>query len=120
MESHSDRVLSVPTTRCTFVLEGVDAESVAVVGSFNEWSTTRDLMKRVNRRWEATIDLTPGRHSYCFFVIPKGAIRGTLVQMGSTIDVSFNPFEPAVHPVRRGDDLEFFTNECLTTPDFAD
>jgi 1,4-alpha-glucan branching enzyme len=74
--------------RCTFRLEGVDAASVALVGSFNEWSTTRHLMTRVNGKWETDIALPPGRHSYFFFALDKDQIvRGSIHQMGSTIQV---------------------------------
>jgi 1,4-alpha-glucan branching enzyme len=75
-------------TRCTFRLEGVHAASVALVGSFNEWSTTRHLMKRFEDRWETEITLPPGRHTYGFFAIENDTIlRGSILQMGSTIEV---------------------------------
>jgi len=120
MERRSDRFVSVPTTRCTFYLEGVDAESVAVLGSFNEWSTTRHLMRHVKGRWEAHLDIAPGRHSYCFFVIPKGALRGTLVQIGSTIDVVVRVNKPADLVGGELTFSEIFDNECLTSRGFAD
>ena len=76
-------------TRCTFRLEGVCAASVALVGSFNEWSTTRHLMKRVEGRWETEITLPPGRHEYCFFTLDhQSGLRGSLLGTGSSVHVS--------------------------------
>src|SRR5205823_2941643 len=76
-------------TPCTFRLEGVKAAAIALVGSFNEWSTTRHLMRYFEGKWETQVSLPPGRHSYGFFVMENGEIpRGTIVQIGSTIDVS--------------------------------
>jgi Glycogen recognition site of AMP-activated protein kinase len=75
-------------TRCTFRLEGVRAASVALVGSFNEWSTTRHLMRFIDGRWETEVTLPPGRHAYGFFAIEDGKFpRGSILQMRSTIEI---------------------------------
>ena len=89
MPSSFDPASALRTKPCTFRLEGVDAASVAVLGTFNDWSTTRNLMKRINGKWEAEVVLPPGRHSYCFFAIETDrALRGSLLHIGSTIDVA--------------------------------
>jgi hypothetical protein len=86
--------VSGQNTPCTFRLEGVEAAAVALLGSFNEWSTTRHLMKRINGSWETQAPLPPGRHSYCFFAIEKAdCLRGSLLRMGSTIEVE-TPIKP--------------------------
>ena len=73
---------------CTFRLEGVRAASVALVGSFNAWSTTANLMRYSDGKWETEIAIPPGRHSYFFFALEKEeTLRGRPLQMGSTIDV---------------------------------
>ena len=76
------------TSPCTFRLEGVHAASVALVGSFNSWSTTANLMRYSNGKWETRVSLPPGRHSYYFFAIEKDTmLRGAAINSGSTIDV---------------------------------
>jgi 1,4-alpha-glucan branching enzyme len=75
-------------TRCTFRLEGVRASSVALVGSFNEWSTTRHLMTWSDGKWETQITLPAGKHDYCFFALEQDQVpRGAVLQMGSSIEV---------------------------------
>jgi 1,4-alpha-glucan branching enzyme len=72
----------------TFRLEGVRAASVSLVGSFNEWSTTRHLMSYNDGKWETQVQLPPGRHSYCYFALDQDeSLHGQVIQMGSTIDV---------------------------------
>lgn len=44
------------------------AQSVSVVGSFNQWDKSANPMAFLNGRWTATIDLPPGLHSYKFVV----------------------------------------------------
>jgi 1,4-alpha-glucan branching enzyme len=77
-------------TSCTFQLPGINAVSVAVVGSFNDWSTTANLMQRKEDRWETEVPLPPGRHRYFFFALERDEqtpLRGSVLQMGSVIDV---------------------------------
>ena len=98
--------------RFTFQLEGVRAASIALVGSFNQWSTTQHLMRFVDGRWEADVTLPPGRHSYGFFAIEKAETpRGTVLQIGSTIDVPGRSHES---------DNAILTDDCLTTAELAD
>ncbi|GAB4464305.1 MAG: serine hydrolase domain-containing protein [Armatimonadaceae bacterium] len=53
--------------RITFRLNGHDkAQSVAVAGSFNEWTPT--YMKRASGGWEVTVTVAPGRQPYKFIV----------------------------------------------------
>ena len=79
-------------TACTFQLPGINAASVAVVGSFNDWSTTANLMQRNGDRWETEVPLPPGRHRYFFFALEQDeearqSLRGLVLRMGSVIDV---------------------------------
>ena len=77
-------------TACTFKLPGINAESVAVVGSFNDWSTTANLMQKKEDRWETEVPLPPGRHRYFYFALERGEqapLHGSVLRMGSVIDV---------------------------------
>jgi 1,4-alpha-glucan branching enzyme len=74
--------------QCTFRLDGVRAASVALIGDFNAWSTTANLMQRRDGRWEVEITLPPGRHAYGFFALEHdNSLRGTVLGIGSAIDV---------------------------------
>jgi AMP-activated protein kinase-like protein len=109
MTTQNQKCAPGQNTPCTFRLENVQAASVALVGEFNGWSTTSDLMKRVDGRWEAKLSLPPGRYSYCFFAIDKDEIpRGSVLRMGSTIDVE----STTVRTIPE--------SRCLTTGQFAD
>lgn len=83
-----DPIRSDSSRPCVFRFDGVQAASVALVGTFNQWSTTAHLMTYTNGQWEAQVVLPPGRHCYCFFALEKDhALRGSLYHMGSTIDI---------------------------------
>ena len=83
-----DPIRSDSSRPCVFRFDGVQAASVALVGTFNQWSTTAHLMTYTNGQWEAQVVLPPGKHSYCFFALKKDhALRGSLYHMGSTIDI---------------------------------
>ncbi|HEX3358685.1 MAG TPA: glycogen-binding domain-containing protein [Tepidisphaeraceae bacterium] len=74
-------------TLCTFRLEETQAESVSLMGSFNGWSTTANLMQYKNGGWEARVWLEPGKHEYCYFILEEscdswGGLRSSLIQMG--------------------------------------
>lgn len=52
-----------------FVLEAPDAESVAVAGTFTDWSPSIQLRDPDgNGVWSARVPLEPGRHEYMFVV----------------------------------------------------
>lgn len=53
-----------------FVLVAPGASSVALVGDFNDWSTSATPMRAVagNGVWVATVPLDPGRYRYAFVV----------------------------------------------------
>lgn len=40
------------------------AQSVAVAGSFNDWSNDALPLKKKGKKWEASISLLPGRYEY--------------------------------------------------------
>ncbi len=44
------------------------AQSVSLVGSFNQWDKSAHPMEFKNGRWTVTVDLAPGEHSYKFVV----------------------------------------------------
>lgn len=53
----------------SFVFHSPQANSVAVVGSFNEWSPQGNAMRRLeNGAWILTLPLNAGRYSYVFLV----------------------------------------------------
>ena len=46
-----------------------DAQSVQLAGDFNAWDTTaHPLKKAANGLWKRTLNLSPGRYEYRFFV----------------------------------------------------
>ncbi len=58
--------LQVPTQ---FVFEHADAESISLVGDFNDWKgEATPLTKLPNGLWTATVPLPPGRHVYSYLV----------------------------------------------------
>ncbi len=61
---------TVPKTRnVVFVLPEPNAKRVSLSGEFNGWSPNATPMKRQqDGRWEATVDLAPGRYQYKFVV----------------------------------------------------
>ena len=58
---------SLPAHRFEFQGEG-DAESVALVGEFNNWNTTADPMRRDGNGWVLEKTLPPGRYLYKFII----------------------------------------------------
>ena len=88
---------SLEQSLCTFRLEGIHAAAIALVGSFNNWSTTANLMQYKNGRWEIQIPLPPGRHEYCFFILERddSRARSSIVQAGSVVDVKL----PIILPI---------------------
>ena len=52
-----------------FVLRRPNARRVALVGDFYAWSPTAiPMTRRPDGTWTATVELTPGRHTYAFVV----------------------------------------------------
>jgi len=57
------------TGNTTFTLAGhTDAEAVAIYGSFNDWSQTKNYCGRQGDGWVCRIDLAPGKYTYKFLV----------------------------------------------------
>ncbi|RMH37038.1 MAG: hypothetical protein D6690_04170, partial [Nitrospirae bacterium] len=54
--------------------------SVAVAGSFNDWSTDMHLMRQVHEDglWQITIPLEPGEHLFMYVVDGKHWVRPPL------------------------------------------
>jgi hypothetical protein len=60
---------------CVFRLGNSDAAAVSVLGPFNNWSTTATPMQKVaGGKWEARVELPPGQHPYCYFMLQE--LRG--------------------------------------------
>ncbi len=58
--------------RITFKLNSKDAESVHLVGDFNNWTPGRHPMqKNADGLWEKAVMLAPGRYEYKFQVDGK-------------------------------------------------
>jgi Glycogen recognition site of AMP-activated protein kinase len=52
-----------------FVLDRADAQSVSLVGEFNEWQGGVTPLTRMDSGlWTVSVPLTPGRHVYAFLV----------------------------------------------------
>ena len=57
------------TGNTTFKLAGhTDAEAVAIYGSFNDWSQTKNYCAREGDGWVCRVDLAPGKYTYKFLV----------------------------------------------------
>jgi enterochelin esterase family protein len=57
------------TGNTTFKLSGhLDAEAVAIYGSFNNWIQTKNYCAKEGDRWVCRIDLAPGKYTYRFLV----------------------------------------------------
>lgn len=53
----------------TLTYKNMQANSVAVIGSFNGWSPVNSSMRKAKRgQWEISLHLTPGRYAYRFLV----------------------------------------------------
>lgn len=61
---------SKPVCKVTFTLEAKDAQEVALVGSFNEWSTEATKLKKLkNGTFKGTVDLeTENSYEFRYFV----------------------------------------------------
>jgi 1,4-alpha-glucan branching enzyme len=51
-----------------FVFEHGDARSVALAGSFNQWSISSHPMSRAGSSWTAVVALPPGEHLFMYVV----------------------------------------------------
>ena len=57
------------TGNTTFTLPGhIDAEAVAIYGSFNNWIQTKNYCAKESGGWVCRIDLAPGKYTYRFLV----------------------------------------------------
>jgi enterochelin esterase-like enzyme len=66
------------TGNTTFKLSGhMDAEAVAIYGSFNNWIQTKNYCAREGDGWICRIDLAPGKYTYRFLVDGVGLIDST-------------------------------------------
>lgn len=64
---------SKPVCKVTFELEGIEAENISAIGSFNEWNTEATPLKKFkNGKFKATIDLAKDS-SYEFRYVVDGA-----------------------------------------------
>jgi hypothetical protein len=71
LEVTADAQTAAPAARVTqFVLVAPDAESVALVGDFNDWSPsgTRLIRQAGDGIWWINVTLPPGRYRYAFIV----------------------------------------------------
>ena len=58
-----------PTFPAQFVLKHPPADSVAVVGSFNNWKPDGyEMIKNPEGTWTLLVNLPEGRHYYCFLI----------------------------------------------------
>ncbi len=55
-----------------FVCHATQAQSVSLVGDFNAWNPSANLMKQMpDRSWLLTLELRHGHHRYAFLVDGK-------------------------------------------------
>ena len=61
---------SKPVCKVTFLFNDKTADSVSVVGSFNNWDTEHTILKKLkNGSFKGTVDLsTKTKHEYRYFV----------------------------------------------------
>lgn len=61
---------SKPVCKVTFTVDAEDAKSVAVVGSFNEWNTEANPLKKLkNGSFKGTVDLESGvSHEFRYLI----------------------------------------------------
>jgi hypothetical protein len=78
-----------------------DAESVAVIGSFNAWEKTALTDEDGDGTWEVILPLPPGRYEYAFLV--DGSWRGQDPDADEYIQ-SFGQFSSVRYIGRGGDD----------------
>lgn len=53
---------SKPTCQVTFQLpKGIEAETVSLVGEFNDWDATAAPLKKVKNVWKTTLELEQGQ-----------------------------------------------------------
>lgn len=58
--------------RLNFYCDAPQAESVRLVGDFNDWDLAGNPMRRMpDGRWMATLELSHGHHQYLFVVDSK-------------------------------------------------
>jgi len=74
---------------CLFRLKSNSSGQISVIGPFNGWSTTANPMERIGDRWEAFVDLPPGRQPYCYFAVDadadSGMPRSEIICAGATV-----------------------------------
>ena len=56
--------ISPKTKKVNFVLSGVEANKVFLVGDFNNWNRSKHRMKREKRDWKLSIKLTAGEYKF--------------------------------------------------------
>lgn len=98
--AHQPAIAADGTHSVLFQLALRDAESVAVVGSFNAWEKTALTDEDGDGTWEVTLTLPPGRYEYAFLV--DGSWRGQDPDADEYIQ-SFGQFS-SVRYIGRGDD----------------
>ena len=69
-----------------FRLNANGAKSVAVAGSFNNWSTKKTPLRKEGERWTTTLKLPRGRYEYRFVV------DGNWVNDPNAKESAANPF----------------------------
>ena len=58
-----------PLRAITFICNAPQAQSVSLVGDFNQWNTESHRMKQTpDRSWLLTVELKHGHHRYAFMV----------------------------------------------------
>jgi 1,4-alpha-glucan branching enzyme len=56
--------ISPKTKKVSFVLSGVSAQKVFLVGDFNDWDKTGHPMKKTKNNWKAEIKLPSGEYKF--------------------------------------------------------
>ena len=62
------RSFRVEAAAFQFVLVAPHANSVSLVGDFNDWDPKRSPMRTANGIWATVVQLAPGRYRYAFLV----------------------------------------------------
>ena len=77
-----------PRIPVQFTLRDVRAAQVALVGDFNDWSSSATPLERgaVDGTWSVTLPVTPGRHVYAFLIDGKTWMTDPRAQTARDLD----------------------------------
>ncbi|HZN68524.1 MAG TPA: hypothetical protein VFB66_24800 [Tepidisphaeraceae bacterium] len=99
--------------QCLFRFHYPRAVHVSLLGDFNRWATNSTPMcRREDGTWEAAVELPPGTHRYCYFVVDDGGepngedgVREDVVGRGGATDVAGGSYRGQLGIINLGSEL---------------